>query len=68
MLIQTVDDHDLSLIKNEASAIADNSDRDFRLIAVKADSWNDSKTTKFSEWYVKRTWEPEVRGDEYWGT
>ena len=29
---------------------------------------NDSKTTKFSEWYVKRTWEPEVRGDEYWGT
>ncbi len=29
---------------------------------------NDGKNTKFSEWYVKRTWEPEVRGGEYWGT
>ena len=29
---------------------------------------NDGKNTKISEWYVKRTWEPEVRGDEYWGT
>jgi hypothetical protein len=29
---------------------------------------NDGKNTKISEWYVKRAWEPEVRGDEYWGT
>ena len=29
---------------------------------------NDSKNTKISEWYVTRTWEKEVRGDEYWGT
>ena len=29
---------------------------------------NNGKNTKFSEWYVKRTWEPEVRGGEYWGT
>ncbi len=29
---------------------------------------NNGKNTKLSEWYVKRTWEPEVRGDEYWGT
>ena len=29
---------------------------------------NDSKTTKISEWYVTRSWEKEVRGDEYWGT
>ncbi len=29
---------------------------------------NTGKNTKIFEWYVKRTWEPEVRGDEYWGT
>ena len=29
---------------------------------------NNGKNTKFFEWYVKRTWEPEVRGGEYWGT
>ena len=29
---------------------------------------NDSKTTKISEWYVKRSWEKEERGGEYWGT
>ena len=29
---------------------------------------NDGKNTKIFEWYVKRAWEREVRGDEYWGT
>lgn len=29
---------------------------------------NDGKNTKISEWYVTRTWEKEVHGDEYWGT
>ncbi len=29
---------------------------------------NDGKNTKISEWYVTRSWEKEVRGDEYWGT
>ena len=29
---------------------------------------NDGKNTKIFEWYVKRSWEKEVRGDEYWGT
>lgn len=29
---------------------------------------NDGKNTKISEWYVTRTWEKQVRGDEYWGT
>ncbi|MEE0957134.1 MAG: hypothetical protein UH734_03485, partial [Ruminococcus sp.] len=29
---------------------------------------NDSKTTNFKEWYVTRSWEKEVRGNEYWGT
>ena len=29
---------------------------------------NDGKNTKISEWYVTRTWEKQVHGDEYWGT
>ena len=29
---------------------------------------NDGKNTKIFEWYVKRSWEKEVRGKEYWGT
>ncbi len=29
---------------------------------------NDGKNTKIFEWYVKRAWEREVRGEEYWGT
>ncbi len=29
---------------------------------------NDGKNTKISEWYVTRSWEKEVHGDEYWGT
>ena len=29
---------------------------------------NDGKNTKFFEWYVTRSWEKEVHGDEYWGT
>ncbi|WP_407386451.1 hypothetical protein [Ruminococcus sp.] len=29
---------------------------------------NDGKTTKIFEWYVTRSWEKEVHGDEYWGT
>ena len=29
---------------------------------------NDGKNTKINEWYVTRSWEKEVRGDEYWGT
>ena len=40
VLIQPVDDHDLALIENEIAAIADNSDKDFRLIVVKVDDWN----------------------------
>ena len=29
---------------------------------------NDGKNTKISEWYVTRSWEKEVHGNEYWGT
>ena len=40
VLIQPVDEHDLAGIKNEASLITANSDKSFRLIAVKIDNWN----------------------------
>ena len=29
---------------------------------------NNGKNTKINEWYVTRSWEKEVRGNEYWGT
>ena len=29
---------------------------------------NDGKNTKINEWYVTRSWEKEVHGNEYWGT
>ena len=32
------------------------------------DNANNTKNTKINEWYVTRSWEKEVRGDEYWGT
>ena len=40
VLIQPVDDHDLSGIENEATLIAANCAENFRLIAVKVDNWN----------------------------
>ena len=40
VLIQPVDEHDLASIKNEVSLITANSDKSFRLIAVKIDNWN----------------------------
>ena len=40
VLIQPVDDHDLSFIESEVEAISRLSARDFRLLAVKVDSWN----------------------------
>ena len=40
VLIQPVDEHDLAGIKNEVSLITANSDKSFRLIAVKIDNWN----------------------------
>ena len=29
---------------------------------------NNGKNTKINEWYVTRSWEKEVRDNEYWGT
>ena len=40
VLIQPVDDHDLSGIENEVSLIVENCGKSFRLIAVKVDNWN----------------------------
>ncbi len=40
VLIQPVDDHDLAWIEKETAAIAENSDTDFQLIAVKVRDWN----------------------------
>lgn len=40
VLIQPVDDHDLSVIESEVTAIQELTGTDFRLIAVKVDSWN----------------------------
>ena len=46
VLIQPVDDHDLSGIENEVALIAANCGKSFRLIAVKIDNWN----TDLSPW------------------
>ena len=58
VLIQPVDDHDLSGIENEVALIAANCDRSFRLIAVKVDNWN----TDLSPWKA-----PAVFGKENFG-
>ena len=40
VLVQMVDDHDLSVIENEAAKIRELSSQDFCLIALKVDDWN----------------------------
>ena len=40
VLIQPVDEHDLSVIESEVRQIRERTDKPFRLIAVKAESWN----------------------------
>ena len=40
VLIQPVDEHDLSVLENEIRTIEELSGRDFRLLALKVDSWN----------------------------
>ena len=40
VLVQMVDDHDLSVIENEAAKIRELSGQDFCLIALKVDDWN----------------------------
>jgi len=58
VLIQPVDDHDLSVIENEVAAIKARTD-DFRLIAVKVNDWN----RDLSPWTA-----PPVFGNEPFGS
>lgn len=46
VLVQPVDEYDLSVIENEVSLIAANCGKSFQLIAVKVDNWN----TDLSPW------------------
>ncbi len=41
VLIQMIDDHDLTGLENEAEEIRDRTDKDFYLIGIKVQSWND---------------------------
>ena len=58
ILIQPVDDHDLSVIESEASHIREMTAVDFRLLAVKVSSWNQD----LSPWKA-----PAVFGNEDFG-
>lgn len=58
VLVQPVDAHDLTLMENEAAAIADNSQLSFKLLAVKVENWN----TDLSPWKA-----PAVFGKEDFG-
>lgn len=49
ILIQPVDEHDLSAIENEIAIIKQEVDKDFGLIAVKVDDWNND----LSPWPMK---------------
>ncbi len=59
VLIQPVDEYDLSGIESEASLIAGSCDKSFRLTAVKVDNWN----TDLSPWKA-----PAVFGKEDFGS
>lgn len=58
ILIQMVDDHDLSVIENEAKAIKAEAGGDFRLVALKVEDWN----RDLSPWKA-----PAVFGNEDFG-
>ena len=59
VIIQPVDDHDLAGIDNEVKTIRVLSGRDFRLLSVKVDRWNED----LSPWQA-----PPVFGNEGFGT
>ena len=58
VLIQMVDDHDLSVIEKEVNTIAERAGDDFHLVALKIDDWN----RDLSPWIA-----PAVFGDEAFG-
>ena len=59
VLIQPVDDHDLSGIENEVARIAESCGKSFRLIAVKVDNWN----VDLSPWKAPAVFGKEDFGD-----
>ena len=59
VLVQMVDDHDLSVIESEAALIRELAGRDFFLNAMKVDSWNED----LSPWNA-----PAVFGNEDFGS
>ena len=58
VLIQMVDDHDLSVIEREVNAIMERAGEDFYLVALKVDDWN----RELSPWKA-----PAVFGNEAFG-
>ncbi|MBQ6293928.1 MAG: esterase [Lachnospiraceae bacterium] len=58
VLIQMVDDHDLSVIENEVETIIEKAGNDFCLVALKVDDWNHD----LSPWTA-----PAVFGNEAFG-
>ncbi len=58
VLIQPVDDHDLSGIEREVAFLRENTEREFRLVALKVDDWN----RDLSPWKA-----PAVFGNEDFG-
>ena len=59
VLIQPIDEHDLAAIEDEMTEIRRLTDRAFRLIAVKVDSWNDD----LSPWHAPAVFGKEDFGD-----
>ncbi len=59
ILLQPVDEHDLSSIENELTVIRENSEKDFRLIAFRVGDWN----RDLSPWNA-----PPVFGSEGFGS
>ncbi len=59
LLIQMVDERDLSLLETEVELIREYSKRDFRLVAFKVDDWN----MDLSPWCAQRVFGDEDFGD-----
>lgn len=59
VLVQPVDEHDLSLIEREVAQIRDRAGQDFRLIAVKIGNWNQ----ELSPWQAPAVFGREDFGD-----
>ena len=59
VIIQLVDEHDLSIIENEVKYILDHSHKDFCLLALKVNDWNKD----LSPWKAKAVFGNDDFGD-----